>query len=406
MTSLARAAALVAALIVATASAERASAQDLTAEDAAYVLFVHGKRDEAYPKLSELARDPKASARVFLYKGLIERDRKQLDAATASLREGHARDPNELSIMLELAVTLSWNNELAEAQAMYERALQLDPESAPALAGRARMQAWRGDHDEAEQGFRALLEKDPDNQEALDGLAALDRVRTIHVAAWGGFLDTNNATIDAIFGASLGYDFSPRFTGQLDYRSQGVEVARDLSLIGTSGRTTVHKASALAIWRPGSRLTLSGGYEASISSIGLDHAFDLGAGYKAGERVTFIGGARLYAQQGFGMLDHIGVIISHMHDSHVMVQGFHYDDFVRDFSNSGVLTLRQSIIEELAVKVAGGYGYHTRIGTQKTVIGAVELGLTRDARLTLEYQYFTASFFRHQATAGLSYDFP
>jgi tetratricopeptide (TPR) repeat protein len=405
MISLARAAVLITALIAVIPLS--ASAQDLAAEDAAYSLFVQGKRDEAYVRLSTLARDPKASARVFLYKGLIERDREQLDAAVESLQQGHARDPKELSIMLELAVTLSWRGDTAEAQAMYERALALDPENTGALAGRARMQSWLGDYDAARAGFSALRAKHPDNQEAIDGLAALERVRTTHIAAWGGILDTDAATIDAIFGASLAHDFTPRFTGQVGYRSEGVEVARDLSLVGTSSRSTVHKASAIAIWRPSSTLTLNGGYEASVSDVGLDHAFDLGAGLRASELLTFIGGVRVYAQQGFGMLDHAGVVVSHMADSYVMLQGFRYDDFVRDFSNSGVLTVRQSLIADvLAVKVAGGYGYHTRTGTQKSMLAAIDLGVIGDLTFTLEYQYFTASFFRHQATAGLRYDFP
>ena len=91
---------------------------------------------------------------------------RQLAAALAEQRALTENRPNDAGVWNDLGNLLSLGGEVNQAEAAYERALELDPTSTSALFNLALLREDRGDLAGAARGYRSLLELEPRNGRA------------------------------------------------------------------------------------------------------------------------------------------------------------------------------------------------------------------------------------------------
>ncbi|MDH4064524.1 MAG: hypothetical protein OEW19_08990 [Acidobacteriota bacterium] len=139
----------------------------------AVLRFNAGEREQAYPELRALASQACPDPVVYLYAGVVERERRELTVAATTLKRGLQHAPASPQLWTELAVTYSWDDRLSDALDAYREALRLDPFSTSARLGEARVLAWLGQRNAAMARFEAVLDSEPANLEALNGLASV-----------------------------------------------------------------------------------------------------------------------------------------------------------------------------------------------------------------------------------------
>jgi cytochrome c-type biogenesis protein CcmH/NrfG len=121
-------------------------------------------------------------------------------------------DPRNLNVAEEWAFTgssLISERNLAEAEAAYRRALELDPSSGLAWDGLGLAQYDAGRLGEARESLRRALARDPDNSRALFHLALVDEREGRAADAIAGYqkalaLSPNDADVGRHLGGALG----------------------------------------------------------------------------------------------------------------------------------------------------------------------------------------------------------
>ncbi len=147
--------------------------------DEAVKLFIEKKYDVAYPLLEKLFTENADDVRVYLYKGIIERSRRDYLRAIKTFRRGIEKNPSNIYLLLELAVTYSWNSDLTQALKIYNRALEIEPANITAALGKARVLSWLARFREATAIYNEILKFDNPKfrNEALNGIAFIERVK-------------------------------------------------------------------------------------------------------------------------------------------------------------------------------------------------------------------------------------
>lgn len=124
--------------------------------------------------------------RVYMFQGVMARDRGDRDKAIELLRKAHEIAPKEINPALELAYTLEERHR-AEARQIYEEVLRGAPESRPALLGLARLARSGNRLDEARGIYARLLAVNPQDPDALNGMAWLAMTERRREEARTGF---------------------------------------------------------------------------------------------------------------------------------------------------------------------------------------------------------------------------
>ena len=141
-------------------------------------LFIEKNYAAAYPIFEKLEAANSNESKVYLYKGLIERSRKELLKAVKTFSKGLEKSPKSVYLLLELAVTFSWNNQLENSVATYDKVLAVDGKNSPALSGKARVLSWLKKYKQATDIYLDLLKSNNVKlqNEALNGLAFINRM--------------------------------------------------------------------------------------------------------------------------------------------------------------------------------------------------------------------------------------
>lgn len=130
-----------------------------------------GRIENAIPAMRlALARDPKNEAYHFRY-GLLLTDASAPAASVIRLNDALKEFPTSSRLWLALGVAQLTKGDNAEAEASFNRSLELDPKSVPALAYLGTTYAERGDYARALAYYERAI-ADDDHQAALYYLAA------------------------------------------------------------------------------------------------------------------------------------------------------------------------------------------------------------------------------------------
>ncbi len=141
------------------------------------LLNQNNPNDSAINKiLAQCDKNAPQDIQTLLLHGLLERklNMKTGHYQTAIYWLQKAADksaPDDLSPLLELAVTYEWNNESKKAEAIYQSILISNPTSRPALLGLGRVYRAEYNIAAAKGVYFYLLKKQPNDIEALNGLA-------------------------------------------------------------------------------------------------------------------------------------------------------------------------------------------------------------------------------------------
>ena len=103
-------------------------------------------------------------------KGLELQRAGRYQEAIASFEQALRVLPDNIDARVQLAQTLSWNQEYRRAEDEYRNALGQQPHHFDAQFGLAQTLAWQADYGKALQEFQGLLAKHPENSEILRGI--------------------------------------------------------------------------------------------------------------------------------------------------------------------------------------------------------------------------------------------
>jgi tetratricopeptide (TPR) repeat protein len=120
---------------------------------------------------------------ALVHLGGALRELGQASAAEARFREALQLQPGSAEVHHNLAVVLRLQNLTAQAEASCRTALDLNPRLVAAIVFLAKLQVDRGNFAEAEALFQRAIAIDPDSPEAWSGLPSL-RKMTVLDAAW------------------------------------------------------------------------------------------------------------------------------------------------------------------------------------------------------------------------------
>src|SRR3982751_274525 len=129
-----------------------------TLEQLAQVAVDEGEEDRALP-LIEQALEKSPSARLWQWKGLVERSIDEHEQALASFAEAARLDPSDVSIAhghARIAMEAG-----VDAQSLYERALALAPQNGPMIVGLAAARAAAGNGEQGAAELEAMLDRAP-----------------------------------------------------------------------------------------------------------------------------------------------------------------------------------------------------------------------------------------------------
>ena len=124
--------------------------------------------------------------RVYMFRGVMNREAGDREGAIAPLEKAHELAPSEPNPALELGFTLEEKHP-QEAVKVYEEVLARDPRSKPALLGMARVyRAWN-EVDKAAAIYERLLKENPQDTDALNGMAWIALANRRRLAGEEGF---------------------------------------------------------------------------------------------------------------------------------------------------------------------------------------------------------------------------
>ncbi|MFT7582217.1 MAG: tetratricopeptide (TPR) repeat protein [Myxococcota bacterium] len=291
--------------------------------------LVAGRRGEAAKMLTHLSGHVKAPARVFLLKGVLEREAGDLPAAARTLEQGATAKPTDAMLWVELAVTRSWQGDLKRALRGYERALEADPTLRPAQVGRARILGWLGELDAAAQAYDAILREEanhveatvgrawvhrearetgaakalyervlaavPEHAEATNGLRAVAAQRDHRLRVEGGLSDTHS---------EAGLSWSWRLSRQLTAQASYLWGTSTFSIPGAVEQQ--HRFQASLSTRLGPRTMLTTGYRLDVSDR-TKHAAMLDLALPLGPSVSLLSGiSPTFSGRGTGLEARLG----------------------------------------------------------------------------------------------------
>ncbi len=415
-------------------SAAGAPATPSPREDAAIVAY-HNDGVAAYDRLAAVVAEGSAHPRVLLYLALAKRERNELTAAIEVLREA-LESPADLEreLRLELAVTLSFDGALLEAQTQYEAVLANTPADRVARTGRARMLAWRGRLGDARSAFEALLKEDgsdpqawlglaaveaaavrprlaraayqevlaldEDNTEARRGLRQLEATPRAQVNIFGGY--ANVAQTHHAGMAELDATFELRSYATLvgGYASS---VMRFDDPISADQFSQQHVARAGVVFNIRRRVYLIPQYQGLVTNDEHHHGLSLGLAVVANEHLTLSAAARpgVWSDGHLDLLGRVsaeGQIGKRLRPSaHVYV----YRDPTRQLSSQAVVgKLSVDLVRRVTITGGGGWQFD---GVHHGQIGLGQLDVWATARIGFfaRYEISTGAYTRHAAGAGL-----
>lgn len=165
----------IAAALLAATSAAPASAQTVSGCDVeqAQSRFAEQPRDDAAVERllagCDAAKGP--DSRPALFRGVMARDRGDLQSARDQLASARRIDPANPAAALELALTEERMGSFAAADAAYRDVLSHDPRSRAAILGLARVARAQWRFGDAATHYQGLLAADPQDVDAINGMA-------------------------------------------------------------------------------------------------------------------------------------------------------------------------------------------------------------------------------------------
>lgn len=389
----------------------------------------------AHDRLAAAVTEGSQHPRVLLYLALAKRERGEFDAAIEVLRRA-LESPSDLEreLRLELAVTLSFDGALVEAQAQYETVLRDTPQDRAARTGRARMLAWQGRLRDARAAFEALvrednadlqawlglaavetaavrpqaaraayeqvLARDEDNTEARRGLRQLDAAPRANLSIFGGYAnvaETHHAGL-----AELDATFELRSYATLvgGYASS---VMRFDDPTSANDFSQQHVARAGVVFNIRRRVYLAPQYQGLVTETEHHHGVSLGVAVVANKHLTFSAAARpgIWSDGHFDLLGRVsaeGQVGKRFRPSaHVYV----YTDATRELSNQAAVgKLSVDLVRRLTMTAGGGWRFdgvhHGQIG-----LGQLDVWATARVGFFARYEVSTGAFTRHATGAGL-----
>lgn len=379
----------------------------------------------------------------YLFGGLLQREAGDLSAAVRLLSEGLAVHPTDLHLLLELAVTLSWDDQTEQALEIYRRVLALDATSLPARLGEARMLSWLGDFAASERLYRELelesrarvdarrglafvyrarmqleaatdlyrwlLEQDPEDSEASEGLEAIAGTRRWQIEASHRLSPSASADREPSFTVLLRYQHRARsfltlalgreeLSSQLPFSSPHTPSATRKTVRGGLGLGLGPKTHA--------------GFQVEIEQ----HA-DAGAGFthhlvgaeiarSVGKRTTLSTGLRVGhgGPQGATFLGSLGARISPASEHEVVLQVFGSRRTNGDEGIALAASWRAQLPHRGWLRIEGAIGDEP--GSPFSM-GSIAMGFRVEdrARIGLTYRRFDGSYRRSSLNAEVSYRF-
>jgi tetratricopeptide (TPR) repeat protein len=125
--------------------------------------FQSGNLADAALKADRLIASASVSSQLFHFRGLIEINQLNFNAAIRFFREGLAIEPNSTKLSDSMGTALSEMGQLDDAIASYRRALLNDTRNAGALNNLGMVLHKKGEWDKSEKAFRDSLIYRPDN---------------------------------------------------------------------------------------------------------------------------------------------------------------------------------------------------------------------------------------------------
>lgn len=141
--------------------------------DSAGTLMRLGKLAEAQPLVNKIIQHYPDIPKAYIYQGKIHLANKQYPLAETALRKSLSLDKDSIEAMVQLGVSLLWQNKHADAIELFERAIELSPELAEAYYNLALAQSSLGDGNSAKMAFAHTIRLNPGIAEAYVGLATL-----------------------------------------------------------------------------------------------------------------------------------------------------------------------------------------------------------------------------------------
>ncbi len=418
-----------------TLSSAAETALEPSVSDDAAILAYHRDGAAAHDRLATVVADGSKHPRVLLYLALAKRERSELGAAIEILR-GALESPSDLEreLRLELAVTLSFQGALVEAQTEYEAVLHHTPQDRAARTGRARMLAWQGRLADARAAFEALLNDDGSDIQAWLGLAAVESAAVRPRAARAAYqqvlaLDDSNTEAQrglrqlaatpraqlSIFGgyaniAQTHHAGLAEVDATYELRSYATltggyasSVMRFDDPISADQFSQQHVARAGVVFNIRRRVYLTPEYQGLVTNTAHHHGLSLGLAVVANKHLTLSAAARPGAWND-GHVDVLGRVSAEGQvgkrfrpSAHLYV----YRDPQRDLESQAVVgKLSVDVVRRLTITGGGGWQFD---GVHHGQIGLGQLDVWANARIGFfaRYEVSTGAFTRHAAGAGL-----
>ncbi len=409
-----------------------ALAQEPDLREQAAQAFINQDHDAAYVLLTQAIEEEVASAQEYLYKGLIERQRGQLDQARRSFNAGLKQDPASISLLMELAVTCSWDGKLKEAVALYDKVMALTspPEDTAARLGKARVVGWMGEHQQAIAIYRGILEAQPAHVEAMSGLATIHRALMQDTQASALYQQVLTITPDhpealegmALIEARTPFAWSSAVSAVSSPDQTNVQSQTHINwqlnptwsfhaghaMLSAAGNwigvddARQHTLSVGATFRPSESWTTGATYSAVLSEQGLGHRLGLDASYRLTASVALMAGLRpeIDPQEQVGVLVRGGFSVQWASWWGSWLQAFASQSPLDQRSVMLVAANRFELTQNAWLGMTAGMGQDD---TGAVMTAGAELGipLTDHLNLTLGYEHLRRVLPTHTARLGL-----
>lgn len=406
-------------------------------DDEAAILAFHDQAADARALLERAARAGSRNARVFLYLGLDSRTKGDYAEATAFLERG-LKDSGELekTLLIELAVTASWDGRLADAQRRYEEVTTRWPDDVTAQVGRARMLSWRGRHRAARRALQAVvaehpenleawttlgaaqaadnrtsaartaylraLELEPENATASRGLEQLAAQHRFRMSVFGGYVNVAGAQHAGLAEAEFAFDVRS-FVTVLGAYNTSVFRFDDPTTSNHLGHQ--HVGSAGAVFNVRRRVYLGAEFRALAVRDDLHASGTLALALVATPNLTLSGSARpgAWVSGGRDLLTRASVEGRIGRRIFPSIHWYAYRDFPSTFASDALVgKVRVDVVKPLALTLGGGWSYGQ--GTHGSVgLGQVDVRLAEHVGVFARYELSTGLMTRHAAGAGLRF---